>query len=551
MSLLTRLSLICFVSLGLLFPRSAFAYSKKQEDRAKLCKEIYQKIARTIQDSRKAPTFNFLYTEYEPVYNAYYDPSNHTINLEEGIYDLADDFGDDSINVLALVLGHELAHFYKDHGWGMAFGTANDNLEISEKIYDLEITAEMRTKMETEADFFGGLFGYLAGYNTLEVGKKFYTKLYDEADLPAHLPGYPDKGDREGIAANSQRMLKELIPVFEAGNYLTVINHFEEASSCYDEVIKTFPSRELYNNSGVCLALEAIPLFEPKDLRFFYPLGLDLSTRLDQGGTKGMTETPEEKRERLMGDARQMLETAVKVDKDYAAGYVNLSLVMSLNNEPELALGYAGKGLKFAEADKNKFLAANAHIARGIAHALSEEEDEATEEFTAAKAGNKNAAEINLAALSNPAGRSPYALSGQASGEKTSAVEETIEDADPSLLEVILDDPTVTEIVRQNDDRPRIKVYGQSDEAYRAVMVKTYGVPRTSIGFLATQPDYAGKSARGIAIGAGMAQVKAAYGTPARECTGIRERFLVYEKARIIFMLDWEDKVTGWILYSN
>ncbi len=143
--------------------------------KAKVTEQIYHEIARSVKDSRKAPTFNFIFSAGEP----YYNPQNNTINFGEGIYDLAVSFGKDSLNAIAMVLGHELAHFYKDHGWGMSFGMANEDTEVAKKIYDIELNEDMRAKMEAEADYFGGLFGYMAGYNTLEVGAAFYNKLYE------------------------------------------------------------------------------------------------------------------------------------------------------------------------------------------------------------------------------------------------------------------------------------------------------------------------------------------------------------------------------------
>ncbi len=148
-----------------------------QKLKEKLSEEIYKKICRTVKDSRKAPAFNFIFNyKGEPYYNAYYSPSNNTINFGEGVYDLARKFKKDSLNVVATVMGHEIAHFYKDHGWAHAFGKANPGGDIKENVKQSMYNSEDRARMEAEADYFGGIFGYMSGYNTLSVGGAFFVR---------------------------------------------------------------------------------------------------------------------------------------------------------------------------------------------------------------------------------------------------------------------------------------------------------------------------------------------------------------------------------------
>jgi tetratricopeptide (TPR) repeat protein len=540
--------LLVFVSYKSL-PKRMFA--DKREYKYKVSKSVYDKIASTAKDSRKQPTFNFIYNTGRPYYNAYYSPLNNTINLGEGIYDLCVEFGADSLNALAMVLGHELAHFYKDHGWGMAFGTANEDLEVASKIYKLKLTPARKTECEAQADYYGGLFGYMAGYQSLDVGPEFFKKLYSAAKLPEVTTGYPTMSERQKIGENSKKLLEKLIAVYEAANLLNVTDDFERAASCYDHIITVFPSREIYNNAGVALAREALKLYDPEKLKFAYPFTLDLDTRMDNAGHKGMSEDREEKIKRLLADAGEMFKTAINMDKDYAPAYVNSAMISDLQGDHELAIGMAAKAITMAEAWGQPVTTANAHIAKGIALANSNKTAEAKDEFGKARDGNKGMAEINLNAVSTPGFFSKLFGQPKKSEEKVSSVEETIGDIEPGLIDAALEGADELEIQRQNEKRPAIKVYSKHEKDYTAIKVKTYSYPKGLDNFVMTTPAYRGKSARGIAIGAKASAVKEAYGSPTRMVASAQKSFYVYEKTRIIFMVDGNDRVSGWVLYAK
>ena len=534
--------ILCLFSLAATAGETAY-----QKLKAKISLEVYTKIATTIKDSRKQPTFNFLYSVYEPYYNAYYDPSNNTINLGEGIYDLTRTFGKDSINALALVLGHELAHFYKDHGWGYSFGTANEYLKVSEKIYKLQLTPAHKVEKESQADYYGGLFGYMAGYNTLAVGADFFSKFYATAKVPDVTTGYPTKQERMSICDNSLALLKQLIPVYEAANYLVLLGEYEKAASLYDHIMVTFPSREIYNNEAAAYAMAALGLFEDGQIKYLYPFTIDSDTRMNAGGQKGLGEDKEQKRKEYLETARDLLENATKMDKEYAASFLNLALVYELLGEKELALAMAGKAYSLAEKEKNIMMMANASIAKGIILANDSRKEEAKAEFTKGQTGNKYVADINLKSLLKPSGA--YVYQSDVSGEKHTGLEENINSIDASLLEAVLGDAKVLQIKKQNDEKPKMKIKSKSDALLTAIVIETYTYPKQTISFLFTGYNYEGASTKGVKVGSPVTKIHSEYGKPARIVTGTNRNYLIFEKTPIIFMTDKNDKVMGWMLY--
>jgi tetratricopeptide (TPR) repeat protein len=530
--------------------------SEHQKLKAKLSEEIYKNICNTVKDARKAPTFNFIYNyKGAPYYNAYYSPTNNTINFGEGIYDLAIGFGKDSLNVVATVMGHEIAHFYKDHGWAHAFGKANPDSEIKSNVKKSMYNDDDRSRMEAEADYFGGIFGYMSGYNTLGVGGEFFDHLYDALDIPDETFGYPSRKERVSIYNSSKDMLEQLIPVFKTANMLNLVRRYEKASMCYDHVINTFPSREMYNNAGVALAQKAMALYSPEELKFVYPFGIDLETRLDNAGTKGAGESKVDKRQRLAKEALAFFNDAIHIDDQYAPAYINAALAHSLLGEHEMALGLASKAIKFAEETNNKLLVGNGHIARGIAFAQSDKKPEAKKEFKEAEAGNSLLAEANLDAVTN----NVFAkLFKKKVSEEIEGEEETIADVGIEAIEVLFDDRdnyTVSVLKKQNKDRPKTTLINISEEEFDAVIVATATGKHSSHeeleGFIITKADYDGETARGIEIGSSLTEIKELYGKPTRMLGGSQANYLFYEKSSLVFLVDADEKVLSWMIYGK
>lgn len=525
------------------------AQTTRQKQKAKTAKKVYKDIVQVARDSRKQPAFKFVYNTKTPYYNAFYNPQDNTINIGEGVYDVTTEMGKDSLNALASVIGHELAHFYKDHGWGWSFGLANKDLEIAKKIYKMDMTEKRRVEMETEADYFGGIFGYLAGYNTLGVNGKFLKVLYKKIGLEEKTPGYPSLTERLGIARNTQKTLKKLVPVFDAANYLTMIQSYDLASACYDYIGKTFPSREIYNNAGVALALQAVKLFDKQELKYFYPFGLDTNTRLHNLDARAGGETKKEKRQRLLEEAQEQFKAAIRMDKNYAAGYINLALVNELLGERDLAIGYASKAAKLAKKQGLGLLEANALIAKGIAKAKEGATEEAEAAFTKAQKRNPLIARINLKALKK-ANQFGYGFEVVKSKEKPGP-KESIAEADLSMLEVLTENAQKTRIRQQADKHPAIllKTAQEPDEGYEVIEVVGFAKLKENNAFLKTSSKYEGKTARGIKIGDSLKQIMEKYGVASKQITGVQNTYLIYQSTRIIFMLNAQQKLESWMLY--
>jgi hypothetical protein len=147
---------------------------------------------------------------------AWFSPQQHRLTLEERAYDLCVEQGADSLDALAFVLGHELAHFYENHGWVGDFGNGFADLQVGQAMQVVERSLEQMIEVEAQADYVSGFYGYMAGYNTLDVAPELLQRIYQAYDLGDHILGYPTLSERQDIARRAALELHSKIPIFDA-----------------------------------------------------------------------------------------------------------------------------------------------------------------------------------------------------------------------------------------------------------------------------------------------------------------------------------------------
>ena len=426
LQLMMNTSLGCALLAGLVCPRAASAqalsYSHPKHITAQ---RVFDDLVRAIGDGRTAPKLRLVASGSGGALKvAWYSPKKNRLTIEEKAFDLAAAMGADSLNALAALIGHELAHFYKDHGWAGDFGNGFADLEVGQRVRTLEQTDEQIVKYESEADYFGGFFGYLAGYNTLGVTDEFLGRVYDEYELGDDIQGYPSLGDRMQIAAGSERSLRQLLPVFESAIHLLVLGEFEAAADCFDFIARDFPSREILNNAGVARAMEAISLFPEGELRYAYPVELDWESRLAQGQVRGGSSTGEvaKRREKLLATAKTFFQHAHLRDAQYTPALVNLACVAQLAGNAAQALLHAQEAVALAKSLGEKVSLANAHLIRGIIRADNGETGKASADFERAQSGNPSVAEINQLVLGGGTADSDYGSKEKLSTQREKAI---------------------------------------------------------------------------------------------------------------------------------
>jgi tetratricopeptide (TPR) repeat protein len=508
---------------------------------------VLDDLTRAIGDGRTKPTLRVLPTHVrERMQVAWYVPHYNEITIEERIYDAFASIGTDSLEALAWLLGHELAHCYANHGWVTDYGNGVADLDVGRTLEDLHRQMGRIVEMETEADYYGGLFGHVAGYDALGAAPQALAAMYHEYGFDAKLAGYPQLEERQEIARRAHDGLRRLLPAFDAGNSLLLVREYGDAARCFDFVARTLPSREILNNAGVARALAAIALFDRGELRYAYPIEFDAVTRL-RIGTKASEDQPfgdDGGRRELLTSAREAFEMARVRDPEYAPSLVNLACVADLLGEHEDAVYWAGKAIRLAHERGETVSLAHALIARGIARARAAPADTtaARQDFESAAAGAAGLAAANLQALAGTAVDAirPVKTRAPAKVERIADLSDRDYGAIMEAPDEVMEVPTASPIGSE------ITVYTRRTAQWSGLVIDT---GHSTVSVLSTPDDYARASGRGVRRGQPVARVREAYGVAAYTMGAHRGTYHVYEEPRIVFYENATGHVAGWRLF--
>ncbi|MCH8905266.1 MAG: hypothetical protein IIA45_15315 [Bacteroidetes bacterium] len=275
---------------------------------------------------------------------AKYSSKKNTIYFEMAAYELCRELGADSLNALAFILAHELAHHYREHGWLKRTGSSYAGLDIGKKLKAAGVSKDKILIYETEADIFAGFYAHVAGYNALPTAKLILDKIYEAYEIPHEIDHYPSLSERKNIAQRSEENLAQLIPVFDAAHNALLIGHYDEAISCLEYILsKKFNSREIYNNIGVAYAMQALEYFSTDELLYVYPFEFDVDSRLNsnaRGKEDELTDGEKQERDRLLNLARKYFIISITLDWGYAMAYNNLASIEDLSGQMRDALFY-------------------------------------------------------------------------------------------------------------------------------------------------------------------------------------------------------------------
>lgn len=466
------------------------------------------------------------------------------IAIEEQVCDLFASLGDDQESGIAFLLGHELTHYYMRHGWVGDFGNSFASLEVGRKMIKAASYEDV-IKRETEADYFGGFYGHLAGYDTLGVAPRAIDLIYASYKLPNKLPNYPSKAEREAIAERAEANLRKMVPVFEAGNRLLLLERYGSAARLFEHLAHTFPSREMFNNAGVAYASEAARLFRPGTLKFAYPFEFDAQTRLKAKGVKvkGLPDENAERRTLLLQKGADSFDKAIQRDRNYAAAYVNLAAVDSLTGDRDNAVILTNRAIEMARKTNENTTLANALVARGIAYAEGGNREKAMVDMAAARNLGSSIAAANLSVLEGEGARTVAKAAAETNEEKRESVGGVF-----PRDNFVKDKEAATFSLKGVDkDEPTIVVHSRQGKGWEDMLIQADG---KLIRILATAKGYAEPSARGIKVGNTVEEMNAKYGEPSRVVTSRQGTWYLYLKPEIIFSANAEGRVTGWMAFT-
>lgn len=220
---------------------------------------------------------------------------------------------------VALILGHELGHFFAQdecvEGFGVirAASGPQDTLQL---------------QRELKADYFGGFAAYLAMYvNALDHFEPILQLVYDMYHIQ-----WPRFEERIQMAEGVYEDIDTLIGVFETGNLLTFIDQPLEANACFTYILHKFQSREIQNNLAVNYLRHAFLYMDYRRRKYVFPFELDPRTRLFTNIRKPYFPNADSANKYLQ-IALRLLREAVAQDTSYYQGVVNLACVYALMDD--------------------------------------------------------------------------------------------------------------------------------------------------------------------------------------------------------------------------
>lgn len=327
-----KLKGILFLIYGFLF----FLPRLSAQTTSPMINRVFQDLVISYGSSKVAP--KVVLKSGTPTPASYISNPLPQIIIDQKLNSLFKQMGNDSLNAIAIILSHELAHYYSDHTFCSDFSFAVRNTSLSEKM-KASRKAE-RLINETQADNNGIFYAKIAGYDPFTIYNELIDKIYSTYRLPEQMEGYPSKSERKIINKQAQQKVGSLYLVFQRGLAELKTGKYENAIGSFEQVNRYFPSREIYNNSGIAKTLKALSLKPLEANEFIYPIELDPDSRLNATRTRGLIEEQQLlEMETLLKSAQRDFEKAISLDPLYFKAYVNLACVYDLMGNPMAAIG--------------------------------------------------------------------------------------------------------------------------------------------------------------------------------------------------------------------
>lgn len=510
----------------------------------KVASEVYDILVKARGDNRfNPPSFELVSAGKRGAMIIY--PENRIL-LEENAYDVCTQFGADSINALATLLAHELIHFYEKHGWTSKFSSAFAGLEVGRDL------AKVSTGIinETQADYLGGFLAYSAGYEVFDKGDEFISALYRKYGLDEKTDGYPSLSDRCAMSRSSAKKVADLADVFDAANLMAITaqssEEYQLAQMLYEYILEDYQSRELYNNLGVMTMYEALTYFRENEVKYRYPLQLELEFKSARGS--GIADI-EKLRKELLRKAARYFDYAIGLDADYAPAYLNKACALALLAEEDFtrARFYAQTEALEKAGPDNKHMAGSVEVLLGIIADREGNPAEAEKHFDKAIALGNSLGDYNKKKLNGEvAGREEAMSFSFDQREEVDGVD---------LLNFIRPGRQEGTPLPGIEIAPKFKYYRfllekapKNSEVMILESTLESSRPKYYL-FQATGKAFAGNTTKGIKTGDGRTRVIAGYGEP--ELTLLSTKGEIMKYKNILFFLGPDGKVRKWAVYEN
>ncbi|MDB4964816.1 MAG: Peptidase family [Myxococcales bacterium] len=270
-----------------------------------------------------------------PMINALTLPGG-SILVFRGLVDMVKNKMGDTDDAYASVLGHECAHAALRHGMGMiqvasSMGEGKSLIGGESDLYSLLMT--ISRAHEFEADQFGALYAYRAGFNPAASVTLHEKMLQAMGEIPRGMT-HPTHAERIARVRDYLLDLRAKVRGFDLAVKALGSGDYDAAQSKLEVFLGVFPdSLSARSNLGVALHRKALSALEPST-RFRRSTDVDPNSRarkieLRAGETSvgGLKAAPKID-ERMIKEAIGEYQSALALDPNYVFAQVNIGAAL-------------------------------------------------------------------------------------------------------------------------------------------------------------------------------------------------------------------------------
>jgi tetratricopeptide (TPR) repeat protein len=361
-------------------------------------------------------------------------------------------------------------------------------------------------------------------------------------------PRYPSLDERVQISKDQDSIVSTYIKVFEAGNYAMLMGEYNVAIECYEFLIgKSFHSREIYNNLGVIYFLKASDLADESDIKYIYPVEIDLQSRINRGSTKGFGSDVSD----IFEQALDKFEKASIFDKTYSTASLNMACVLSVLGRYDEAEIASLKAQKLAKDEGRTSVLNNAKLVMAIINQLNPEgdKDKSMKILNELVALHHDFAIINKAIIDGTSTEDlvftkPLGWSGDDEASVGSTARPTAEKID-NVRDYSSVEVNFTEDIKFS--RLNTLYTGTMDASVILQVPFKNGI----MVFHTTSTNYAGQMSKGLTLGTTEKQLIEAYGIPQVIMPSRQGWIYHYPKNKMMVFLDQNKGIEKWVVYSQ
>jgi predicted Zn-dependent protease len=318
----------------------------KNEAIQRLVAEVGVSIVKCV-DRREELEYTFRVLATKEL-NAYALPGGY-IYITEGLLNFTSKDGTAETidkDMLAGILGHEIAHIALRHHWLEGQIRATLMELVDERAIDAIINA-LQLEYESQADQYGAWYAMRAGYKFSGAIECFTKMLKEMGDYYWEKHNHPSNKDRISALEQFGLKLNEAARNFDVGVHLLKTCNYNDARLVFKVVKSAFPnSPEVLYNLAVCDHREYLASTAPGQFgdERFVPDYVDSFTWTLRGG-------PQDSNVALLQSAIDGYKAAIAADPEFAKAYGGLAIAYLQQGNLDEAFSNSAKAVSTNATD--------------------------------------------------------------------------------------------------------------------------------------------------------------------------------------------------------